>query len=281
MSQVGRRWADSARFTHSTSLIVKVHLWAVLHDRPTCWACNPDHWDPRTRPAVLPDQSTLSRRLRTDAFGRFMDQLSGVMAGVSSGTSFCKRLDGHALPVSAHSTDRDARWGRGKGQQQNGYKLHLIWDQRPMPTQWIVTPLNVDERLAGCRMVRRLTGAGYLVADGFYDGNELAATAWQSNHQLLCRRRRPDTGLGHRRHHPARLRCIALAEPPQGHNDFGPSLLRARDRIERDLGNLHSFGGGLTALPAWVRRPWRVHAYVHGKLLINAARIQLRRAQRA
>jgi hypothetical protein len=134
ISQVQLRWTESARFTHRTSLIVRVHLWAVLHDRPTCWACEPDNWDASTRPPRLPDQSTMSRRLGTDAFERFMNQLSLVLAGRIMTMMLFKRLDGHALPISAHSTDlggfasdRDARWGRGKGQQQNGYKLHLIW----------------------------------------------------------------------------------------------------------------------------------------------------------
>jgi hypothetical protein len=54
-----RRWKPNPRDTHPTCLIVRVHLWSVLHDRPTAWACAARHWTPRTRPAgALPDQST-------------------------------------------------------------------------------------------------------------------------------------------------------------------------------------------------------------------------------
>jgi hypothetical protein len=35
-----------------------------------------------------------------------------------------------------------------------------------------------------------------------------------------------------------------------------------------------SFGGGLAALPPWVRRIWRVRNWVWAKLLINGSRIR-------
>ena len=68
-----------------------------------------------------------------------------------------------------------------------------------------------------------------------------------------------------------------MTEPPAGLNRFGAALLAARGQIERDFGNLCGFGGGLAGLPAWARRIWRVRAWVHAKLLINAARIRYRR----
>ena len=53
-----------SRVQFSDALVVLVFLWAVLHDRPCGWACNPDHWKcTRLRPVCLPSQSTLSRRL--------------------------------------------------------------------------------------------------------------------------------------------------------------------------------------------------------------------------
>src|SRR5829696_10150878 len=44
--------------------IVMVFLWAVIHDRPTSWACERRNWVV-TPPSGLPSQSTMSRRLRT------------------------------------------------------------------------------------------------------------------------------------------------------------------------------------------------------------------------
>src|SRR5918992_6382214 len=56
------------RDQHSTALVVRVHTWGALHDRPVCWACDAGNWAPRTRPAALPDQSTMSRRTRRADF---------------------------------------------------------------------------------------------------------------------------------------------------------------------------------------------------------------------
>jgi len=280
--EVDARWQKSRRLTHPTALIVRVHLWSVLHDRSTRWACEPDHWDARTRPAAaLPDQSTLSRRKRTTAFEQFMTAVGVRLAGKPS-AALLKRVDGKALAVAAHSKDRDAAWGRGAGQDANGYKLHAIWAERPMPEQWALTPLNVCEKRMARRMVKRLGGAGYLLADSYFDDSLLHDQAAANHHQLVAPRRLSSRGkgLGHCYQSPHRLRCIDITESPaQVNAAFGLSLRNARRQIERDFGNLCGFGGGLGALPAWARRIWRVRACVHGKLLINAARIRcLRRA---
>ena len=278
ISEVAHRWRESRRYTHPTALVVRVHMWSVAHDRPTCWACDPDNWDDRTRPEALPDQSTMSRRKRTKLFERFMDAVGARLAGRPPAVLVSvKRLDGKALAVAAHSADRDAAWGRGAGQKSNGYKLHALWAGRPMPEQWALTPLNVCEKRIARRMVGRLTGAGYVLADAYFDASDLHDRYAAANHQLVAPRRMPGTGLGHCYQSPRRLRSIAMTEPPAGLNDFGPALLAGRGQIERDFGNLCGFGGGLAALPAWSRRIWRVRAWVHAKLLINAARIQCRR----
>lgn len=277
--EVAARWRESARFTHPIALIVRVHLWSVLHDRPTCWACEADHWDARTRPAALPKQSTMSRRKRSKAFERFIHAVGARLAGKPS-LALLKRIDGKPLPVAAHSKDRDARWGRGAGQDAKGYKLHVIWSDRPMPEQWALTPLNGCEKRMARRMVKRLGGGGgYLLADAYYDDSVLHDVAAAANHQLVAPRRLSSRGkgLGHCYQSPHRLRCIELTEPPAKLNRFGPSLCDQRPQIERDLGNLCGFGGGLIVLPPWARRIWRARAWTYAKLLVNAARIRSRR----
>ena len=93
----------------------------------------------------------------------------------------------------------------------------------------------------------------------------------------------PGTGLGHRDHSPARLRSIELLESPTpgnlprpgtaaGRCDFARDLYAARGDIERRLGNLCGFGGGLAPLPAWVRTPHRVARWTAAKLVINGLR---------
>jgi hypothetical protein len=52
-------WGD---WRYCTADVLAVYFWAVVHDRPTSWAAEPAPWPDDLRPAVLPSQSTLSRR---------------------------------------------------------------------------------------------------------------------------------------------------------------------------------------------------------------------------
>jgi hypothetical protein len=186
IGQVQRRFAENRRYIHRTATIARVYLWAVRNDRPICWACDADQWEKRCCPLTLPDQSTMSRRTRSKSFERFMTAVGKRLAGKPA-TSRVKSLDGKALAVAAPSKDRDARWGRGAGQLSNGYKLHLIRAGRPMPEQWAVTPLNVDERVMGRRLAKRLNHHhhwGYLLCDSMYDDNELHEIAARSG--IIC-----------------------------------------------------------------------------------------------
>jgi hypothetical protein len=56
---------------------------------------------------------------------------------------------------------------------------------------------------------------------------------------------------------------------------FGREVYRLRRRVERCFGNATAFGGGLAALPPWVRGLERVRTWVWAKLLINAVRIRV------
>ena len=53
VGRVAAGWSESRRYTHPTARVVRVHLWAALHDRPTSWACEPQNWgDGRARPCA-------------------------------------------------------------------------------------------------------------------------------------------------------------------------------------------------------------------------------------
>lgn len=270
-------FCDNARFTHSTALIVRTFAWSVIHDAATSWACEPRNWDRRTRPPRLPDQSTMSRRLRTPEFFEFMKKLEQRLRGLPGASNFFKCLDGKPLPIAAHSTDPHAGWGRGAGQKAKGYKLHAIWGGEALPLAWRVAPLNVSEQQMARRMLRDLRAPGYAIADRNFDSNELFDVAAESQIQLVCPRRYGSAcGLGHRRHSPHRLRCKDMLEGVTAElTGFGAQLMRFRARIERDFANSVSFTGGLGPLPAWVRTWPRVQRWVWMKLLINAARIRV------
>jgi hypothetical protein len=51
-------------------IIVATMLWAALHDRPVCWACDPRNWRTTTlRPLRIPSELTMSRRVDKVATG--------------------------------------------------------------------------------------------------------------------------------------------------------------------------------------------------------------------
>jgi transposase len=120
-------------------------------------------------------------------------------------------------------------------------------------------------------------GCGYLLGDGHYDASWLFDYCHHYGHQLLCPRAKPGTGLGHHYVSRHRRRAIEMLESPAEVNCFGAGLYERRTDVERDFSGMVCYGGGLTTLPPWVRRIWRVRAWVIAKLLINAARIRLNR----
>jgi hypothetical protein len=276
VSAVAASWEVRPRDTHPTALIVRVHLWACLWDRPTSWACEAKNWRRHTLPPALPDQSTMSRRTRREDFTRFLGRVGRRLNGKAE-PGPVKVADGKPLELPNHTTDRDATWGRGVSRTAVGYKLHAIWSGNPMPDGFAITTLGACEKLMAARMVKYLPGYGYILADSHFDASWLHDLCRYHSHQLLCPRAKPGTGLGHRYVSPHRRRAIDMLEAPEAVSSFGRDLYNQRTEIERDFSQLACFGGGLAALPPWVRRIWRVRNWVMGKLLINAARIRLNR----
>ena len=254
---------------HHPRVLVAVLLWAALHDRPVRWACQRRHWSTTTRrPARLPSQSTMSRRVDRVAVGLFWRELERRLreAGEPALVAF---VDGKPLPVGGGSKDPDAAWGRGAGCVAKGYKLHAVWSTRPVPEAWEVTPLSAGEKEVAARLVGRLLYGGYLLADGNYDASYRDDAAFAKGYRLVapCRKAK-NPGCGKHYQSPHRLRSIELLR-----GEFGKALYKARTAIERSFGHAGSFGGGLGPLPAWVRGLARVRTWVWAKLLINAVRI--------
>lgn len=246
--------------------ILIIYFWSVVHDRPVKWSSAAENWPDDLRPEVLPSQSQVSRRLRTPSIVQLMCQMEDLWLSLCGASLYWIHvLDGKPLPVSNVSKDPDASFGRGAGGTQRGYKLHAIWGGGPLPTAWAVAPLNVNESRIARDLLNPLPGSGYVLADTELDANILYDIAHESDHQLVVRKRRGN--LGHQHHSPWRLRSLELLK-----TTYGKQLYRYRRQIERDFGNLTSFGGGLIVLPPWVRRMNRVRNWVHAKLLTNAVR---------
>jgi hypothetical protein len=264
-TKLDKRWGD---WKYSAADILVVYFWCVVHDRPMCWGLEKSNWPEDLRPKCLPSQATFSRRMRRDEVRQLMTTIEQTWLGL---VGVCQKLvrviDGKPLTVSGVSKDADAGYGRGAGGMQKGYKLHAVWAAGPLPIAWALAPMNRSEKTMARELIPSLPGGGYLLGDPEFDCNALYDLAHSAGHQLVTPKRQKQHGLGHRPQSAYRLRSIDLMK-----TKFGKQLYRQRRQIERDFGNLTSFGGGLTCLPPWVRRFPRVRNWLNAKLLVNAAR---------
>jgi len=255
---------------YSTSDVLGVFFWAVIHDRPTSWAADPREWPNDLRPARLPCQSTLSRRLRRPTTVALMTAVEEhLLALVVARSCLVRIIDGKPMPVSGVSKDRDAGYGRGAGGHQKGYKIHAVWGADPMPIAWGLAPMNTSEKTMARHLIPTLPGTGYLLADSQYDANPLYDLAAEAGFQLVAHKT-PDRGrggLGHRLQSAGRLRSMDILT-----SEFGRTLFDQRNAIERQFGAWVSWGGGLGPLPAWVRRFHRVRNWIHAKIVAAGAR---------
>lgn len=271
-----RRWRRNARYRDDQ--ILAVFFWAALHDRPVSWACRRENWPAQAWRRALPDQSTMSRRLRHPGM---REQLIALLRILQQDDRVCTQLivDGKALPVSEYTTDADARTGWGAGRYMKGYKLHLLIDSAWRVLAWRVRPMNEAEPVVAGDLLRDASSAEMLpdhavvLGDSAYDSNPLHAIAAAYGVQLVAPPKTSAGGGGHRRHHPGRLRSLRRTKGGSARRRWG----RRRGTIERYFGALASVGGGLAALPPWARREHRTELWVGAKLLIHAARISRER----
>lgn len=266
----------SRRFTFADAQVAGVLFWAALHDRPVSWAADAGNWPAEALAAAggrVPDQSTMSRRLRTAGVRDLLGRLHARLAGDGGAGDLVKVADSKPLPVGAYSVARDARWGRSVRGFCRGYKLHALWGSGVVPVAFEVVPMNASEQRVAKRLFRHLRGGGYVLADSVYDVNALYELAAAMNHRLVSKRKRPGAGLGKGRrggHAPDRVRAIDALEGPCP--AFGRQLYALRSGIERRFGRLTNFGGGLAPLPNWVRTLPRVRLWVTCKVLIAGIR---------
>lgn len=261
------------RGTYTDGEIVLTFFWAVLHDRPTSWACDSDNWPPYEQHRRLPVPSTMTRRLPTRSVRAMIDRMESSLSTHFPDTTL-HMVDGKPLPISAHSTDPDAGYGRAAGGQAKGYKIHMIYADNGNIRAWAVMPMQADERTVARDLIPQAHIEGHLLADANYDANHLYELAAEHRIQLLAPKRYEDAqDLGHYVHSPARISCLYLLE--QEETGWARRLFERRRDIERFFGSLSSASYGLTYLPPWVRRIDRVRRWVQAKLIIyQIARIR-------
>ena len=256
------------RCQFSDERIVQVYYWAVVHDRPNAWACQPANWPAPLRGRPLPSPSRLSRRLRSKSAAALLDAPERrVVAPAEPGLFWA--IDGKPLVIGGCSQDKQAGYGRAAGGKAKGYKVHAVVGAGGIAA-WRVAPMNTDERVMAERLIRSAGVRGYLVGDANYDSNKLHAVCDRLRELQLVTRRRygPGKGTGHRKQTAGRLRSIARVENPVP--EFADRLLADRATVERAFGNWVNWGGGLTGLPAGVRTHRRVRRWVQAKLVLTA-----------
>jgi hypothetical protein len=245
--------------------IVVIYFWAVIHDRPTRWACDRSNWASCPANIRLPNQSTVSRRLRSKEVLQLIQAISTTFQSMTRLPQYLC-IDGKPLTIGDHSQDPDARNGWAGFGFAKGYKLHAIWGKGPIPVCFQITSLNVGEPKVARDLVRQIQHPAYIVGDRQYDSNPLHEVARAQNCQLIAEQKNRCGKLApNRKHSPARIKSFAILKTTRGQ-----LLLKFRDHIERQFGKLTCHGAGLGPLPAWVRTIGRVKLWVTAKLIINA-----------
>jgi hypothetical protein len=254
------RKTNLKRIKFTDADITLTYLWAVLHDRPTCWACNKKSWPIYYRRKALPDASTMCRRLKTIGVQQLLKSVEKYTTEINS-RSLCRWIDGKALRISNISTDSEAGYGYATGGMGKGYRLHAIADIRQGFITWKVLPMQRNEGKIAEELIPHIDDGGYLIGDSAYEKNPLYELGGSKSIKLFAPKRQGKR-LGHHRHSKYRLKAL-----PRLGGAFVNGLLKSRWGIERMFGQLTNFSCGLKPLPNWVRTLRRVEMWVRAKII--------------
>jgi hypothetical protein len=277
LNRIGGAWRRPAKARFTDRDIVLTYFHAVLHERCVDWACRRENWPWHDRRRALPSGATMSRRLRTPEVRGLIEGVRFALAEAGIDLPATLILDAKPLPLSGHSMDKDAGFGRAGSIFTRGYKLHAIADLSGNIRAFRVESLKVGEQAAAHALLALLPAQAQgtrLLADANYDSSALYDAAGARGLQLVAARRyRHAKGLGHVYQSPFRLRALELQRED-------PRVLDERRRIEGFFGTMGNVVGGLAPLPNAVRGRRRVELWVAAKLAIDAAHRSIRAAKR-
>ena len=261
----------SRRFRFGHADVLRVVLWAVMHDRPMAWACCPEHWPERWRPARLPHASTISRRWRSVTLQEEVSRLYQEAVQRLGGGGRYVAIDGRPLVVGGCSKDPDARAGRGARGMARGYKMYAAVDTLQVILAYEIHAMSKAEQTVALSLLPQLPAeATRVVGDKIYDSMKLHRAAAVSGRRLYTPLRENRVG---RRQQPRRLQLLRLLQ-----SDVGRRLMLWRTGIERTFGNNTTVSFGFKGLPAWARRSHRVKRWMWGKTFLHHAWLLSNRA---
>lgn len=261
-----RKLRTDRRCSYRDAIILWIYFLGVLHDRSTHWAHDRRNWPIWARRVKAPSYSQLMRRLQTPAIRAHIADLHDALLQRLPRAAE-KAVDGKPLTVGAYTNDPEAACGYvGPGRFARGYKLHAIVNKHGVIETFSVTGLNVGESTVARKMVRQTDLRGAILrGDANYDRNPLYDAVARRGGRLLAPRSKPGGGIGHRPHHPDRLRAIIDFERSA---DRGRMQKRHRLRIEQSFGHLTNLPFGLAPLPNCVRRLVRVERWIAAKIIL-------------
>jgi hypothetical protein len=185
------------------------------------------------------------------------------------------------LTVSPVSKDAQATRGHIPGGFGKGYKLHAQVTEDLRIISWSVTSLHIAEQSVAMAFVDQNPAPGcLLMADSNYDSAPLYKATERSRITYFTHLK-GQKQVKNNQHHPVTLRQMGAArrqavETWKQHPDLCRFVLSQRDRIERTFSALTCYGGGLAALPAWVRTLERVRRWVGAKIILYHLRLRAR-----
>jgi hypothetical protein len=256
-------------------LILKMLLWSIFLDRPLSWACDREHYSGLFRPKQLPSISQFCRRVKTTRINQMLQAAHEYLVRRDEPAA---RLffDGKALPIGDFSRDPDAHDGFGCCKLQRGYKLHALGSQDGRIVDFRVLPLNRGEPDTARELASSIPPQALVLADSNYDSSLLYQAVRDRGSVLITRLKGRARSVGQlRRMSPARRAALELWDDCP---EICEHVQTWRDQIERIFSALCGYGGGLSPLPAWVRRMDRVRRWVSGKVILYNARVHTRRA---
>lgn len=242
--------------------ILRVSLWAILHDRPMSWGCRKENWPYTLRPERLPGGSTVSRRWKRPELQMQARALHEAGVRRLGEISRYAVLDGRPLPVGGCTKDPDARAGRSARGMGIGYKMHTLVSLKHVILIYEIRPMNEAEPKVALDMVEQIPEPiTRVLGDRSYDSTTLHDRMHTKGKKLYAPVRKQRVG---RRQQPRRVQLLRLWKRP-----IGRRIEQARDTVERAFGQETNLAIGFKSLPAWARRPHRVYRWMWGKNLLH------------